>query len=289
MKILVVYKKSQLDIYKEKDSLDSLPLEVLAEFSNAHNANDLTLNMVFESLGVKGLDWEPCYRADLTKRKTEGKLVITVGGDGTVLDASHFISDAILLGVNSDMARSVGFLCAAGQENFVEVLDAVLSGTELPTKLNRIEADIDGKAFAFPALNDLLVCHANPAAVARYSLTFQGKTEEQRSSGIWISTPTGSTAAMAAAGGEKLPITDDRLQFKVRELFSSDLVDSSIDAGLTTDELIVTSKMREGQVYIDGSHYKMPFGIGKKLRISLKGKPLKLILTKEMLERREIF
>lgn len=286
MKIVVVFKKSKLDLYEEHGSMDLVDPETMEGFKASHEANEATLNFVIETLGVLGVDWEPCYRADLSKERLRDKLVITVGGDGTVLDTSHYVEDSIMLGVNSDKERSVGFLCAANINNFKEIIDDVLSSKFKPAALARIEGDIDGKKLPFPVLNDLLVCSLNPAAVSRYEIGYGGVTEKHKSSGIWIATPVGSTAAIASAGGVKVPMEDSSIQFVVREPFNSDLERLGLTRGLVFTEMYLKSKMREGQVYLDGSYHKISFGMGKKLRVSANGPPLNLIVTEEMLKRR---
>lgn len=286
MKVIVVFKKSKLDLYEEHGSTNLVDSETMEGFKKSHEANEATLNHVIETLGVLGADWEPCYRADLSKERLRDKLVITVGGDGTVLDTSHYVEDSVMLGVNSDKERSVGFLCAADADNFEEIINDVLSGKAKPASLARIEGDIDGKKLPFPVLNDLLVCSLNPAAVSRYEIGYGGLTEKHKSSGIWISTPVGSTAAIASAGGVKVPMEDLSIQFVVREPFNSDLDRPGLTKGLSSHEMYLKSKMREGQVYLDGSYHRLPFGMGKKLRVSPNGPPLNLIVTEEMLKRR---
>ncbi|KAG6755156.1 hypothetical protein POTOM_040975 [Populus tomentosa] len=49
------------------------------------------------------IDWEPILRTNLSQPIRSFDLVVTVGGDGTLLQASHFLDDSIpVLGVNSD-------------------------------------------------------------------------------------------------------------------------------------------------------------------------------------------
>ena len=65
----------------------------------------------------------------------------------------------------------------------------------------------------------MLFCHDCPASTTRYLLTFDGRTEDQISSGIWISTAAGSTSVIRSAGGKEMPPRSRRLQFAVREPF----------------------------------------------------------------------
>jgi len=93
-----------------------------------------------------------------------------------------------------------------------------------------------------PALNDLLLANPSPAAVSRFRMgwlhlvpegapsetygtvtRFGGKAYDVSnslnvwSSGMWVSTATGSTAAMAAAGGHIMDPDSDQLQYLIRE------------------------------------------------------------------------
>ena len=52
-------------------------------------------------------------------------------------------------------------------------------------------------------INDVLIAHKNPAATSRYLLELNKTKEEQRSSGIWIATPMGSTAGHFIGRGQK--------------------------------------------------------------------------------------
>lgn len=57
-------------------------------------------------LGKKAIDSQVVCRSDLSRPIRDVDLVITIGGDGTLLHASHFMDDSIpVLGVNSDPTR----------------------------------------------------------------------------------------------------------------------------------------------------------------------------------------
>ena len=110
-------------------------------------------------------------------------LVIAVGGDGTVLNASSFLDDTIpMLGVNSDTTRpeeigakrvrderrSRGALCAATANNLQESLPLFLSGEITPgfrTRLKCVVKSTYTETRLPPALNDILIAHPIPAAV----------------------------------------------------------------------------------------------------------------------------
>lgn len=51
----------------------------------------------------KPVEWNSVVLNDLSQPVHDVDLVVTVGGDGTLLQASHFIDDSVpVLGVNSD-------------------------------------------------------------------------------------------------------------------------------------------------------------------------------------------
>lgn len=297
--VLLVYKKSKLALYvheKKHPRYEQLleeggPMATALEEAHAAHADALAaVKRVCQNLGLKV---RTHYRARVTKESTRGRLVITVGGDGTVLDASHkFQSDhgGTLLGVNSDPDRSVGFLCAARKDNFEDVLQKVLDNRLKPTRLPRVRGDIDGTPLPFPVLNEVLFAHRNPAGTTRYSLAAPGRPQEQhKSSGIWIAGPVGSTAAIASAGGEVLDLDDPRLQVVVREPYFT-LPDAApkIDHLCLErrETLTLRSRIREGRLYLDGPHKIISVPVGTTLTLDLDAPPLPLVVTDEMSERR---
>src|SRR5262245_22878512 len=66
------------------------------------------------------------FNAALKRQLASADLVVSVGGDGTLLHASHYVRDGMVIGVNSAPGDSVGRLCTANRENFQERLAAIL-------------------------------------------------------------------------------------------------------------------------------------------------------------------
>lgn len=185
-------------------------------------------------------------------------LVVTIGGDGTLLAASHLIGAAVpLLGVNSAPEHSVGFFCGAAKGNVRVTLARALGfeGRPLPsTELTRMRVDLNGKCLHARVLNEALFCHDSPAATSRYILRLPSGEEDQRSSGLWIGPAAGSTAAQKSAGGKVLPLTSDRIQYVVREPYTPAGGRFRYARGLVAagEKLVLLSKMREGKLFLDG-------------------------------------
>ncbi|MFN0112814.1 MAG: hypothetical protein ACKVZH_28475 [Blastocatellia bacterium] len=208
-------------------------------------------------------------------------LVITIGGDGTALGASHYIREGQMLGVNSAPGDSVGHFCSVNRKTFETRLDAILSGKWKPKELARLQITLDEKPLPELALNDVLIVHECPASTTRYLLKVGRREEEHRSSGIWISTAAGSTAGIGSAGGRKMPLGSKRIQYLVRELYREPKRKYSLTRGFieADDEITVASKMSAGELYIDGAKTRYAFPFGARARISAAEHGLKIFLN----------
>lgn len=207
-------------------------------------------------------------------------LVVTVGGDGTLLAASHLVgSDVPLLGINSAPGHSVGFFCGATKGKAKPTLARALKGMLPASRLTRMRVDLNGKCLHARVLNEALFCHASPAATSRYILELSEGSEEQRSSGIWVGPAAGSTAAQRSAGGKVLPLESDVLQYVVREPYrpaggTLRLLRGLVPAG---EMLRIRSKMREGKVFLDGHRIVHPVRLGDVLTLTRSDEPLTVL------------
>jgi NAD+ kinase len=204
-------------------------------------------------------------------------LVVTVGGDGTLLAASHGIPAGVpLVGVNSAPDHSVGFFCAVKKGGAREALAAALEGGLRRVELARMTVELNGQALHTRVLNEALFCHASPAATSRYILRLVAAgaddvlaEEEQKSSGIWVGPAAGSTAAQRSAGGKVLPLTSQKIQYVVREPYQANGHALRMALGLAQEDqaLVIKSKMRQARVFLDGDHIVHAVTIGDVLRM----------------------
>jgi NAD+ kinase len=209
---------------------------------------------------------------------TAARLVVSVGGDGTLLTASHWVREGLLLGVNSAPGDSVGFFALAMRETFAVILDRILRSELHPIPVARLAITLDGQPLPEPALNDVLAVHQHPAATSRYVLRLAGKEEEHRSSGLWIAAPAGSTAGIASAGGHRMPLRSRRLQFRARELYRAPGRIYEMASGFVApdESLLVESRMEDGWLFIDGARTSYRFPFGAKAEMSLAPASLRL-------------
>ena len=141
-------------------------------------------------------------------KQSSTRLVISFGGDGTFLQVAAAVSDetVMVLGLKST-EYSVGALCAADESNISQMIDHYIHGAYNSTMVSRVVAKItslhDGSVrYTPPAVNELLYTHSHPGSAVRYVLMWDNQIQKQVSSGMWIYTRLGSTAAAQAAGAQ---------------------------------------------------------------------------------------
>ncbi len=283
LRVLIVAKKSAFETYFNE--YQEHPLRKLVRkgdkallgIRRSHNTHYQTLSRVKAALKKRNIPFRVSFRGQSLDPKNHD-LVISVGGDGTFLEASRSLSRQMILGVNSDQTHSVGKLCAADEGNFEKCLDRILRGDFRIKNLNRMRIFFNRKALDPFVLNDVLISHACPAAMSHYVLKVGAHSERQRSSGVWVSTAAGSTAVMRSAGGRSMAEESSSLQYLPRELFSGHGYRYRLTGGMIPrgKSLLITSQMQEGRLYLDGAHRSMPFEYGDHIRV-LSGTPLKTV------------
>ncbi len=147
------------------------------------------------------LDIEPCDNSELGK---QCDLIIAIGGDGTFLAATRaIVNDEIpLVGIN--LGR-LGFLVDISPDEIENKLNNILQGRYieekrylLHTKIIRDQRIIHQET----AVNEVVVHRwVTPSMIEIVTHINGVYLNSQRSDGLIISTPTGSTAYSLSAGG----------------------------------------------------------------------------------------
>lgn len=87
-------------------------LQVLKHLDNRRLVHKDAINFCQNVLRKKFIDCISVSRHDLSQPIRDVDLVITIGGDGTLLQGSHFLDDKIpVLGVNSDPTQAREVSC----------------------------------------------------------------------------------------------------------------------------------------------------------------------------------
>lgn len=201
------------------------------------------------------------------------RLVVTVGGDGTLLAASHKVpADVPILGVNSDPKTSVGYLCAAHAEDVRNILLAKNFKSSLK-KVTRLQVLVDSEVVSSRVLNEALFSHVCPAAMTKFIL---GK-ERYGCSGIWVGTGAGSTGAMRSAGGTSYPPENKLLQAIIREPYRGP--GETLNRFLSGKGFKLVSRVSDGILYLDGPFIQYRVGYEQRVDFRVSTEPLSMVLA----------
>jgi len=135
---------------------------------------------------------------------SESDLVISLGGDGTMLTTARALVDfnTPLLGIN--LGR-LGFLADVSFDRFESYLDAVMEGRYSVEERFLIQGEFyreDELLSDNVALNDIILHSYESASMIEYEISSGGDLIHiQRSDGVIVTTPTGSTAYALSGGG----------------------------------------------------------------------------------------
>ena len=139
------------------------------------------------------------------------ELVIVVGGDGTLLRAARSLASygVPLLGIN--LGR-LGFLVDVSPEDIEAAVDQILAGELISDSRSMLSARVFGEhgpGRIHTALNDVAIHKWSSARMIELETWIDGAfVNAQRSDGLIVATPTGSTAYALSGGG---PLVDPTL------------------------------------------------------------------------------
>jgi NAD+ kinase len=157
-------------------------LEVVADPAAAAAADGQLSSMELEALG------QAC------------DLAVVMGGDGTLLAAGRRLADTDIPLVGVNLGR-LGFLVDISPQQAQQALAAILDGNYREDRRFLLEARMGSQHTAL-ALNDVVLHKWNTARLIEFETWIDGRyVETQRSDGLIISTPTGSTAYALSGGG----------------------------------------------------------------------------------------
>ncbi len=141
-----------------------------------------------------------------TRVPADRRFVISLGGDGTLLEAARAAPDgARVLGVN---IGTLGFLTGVSRnESFAALRNALSGGFDHDVRRFlevRVRSPRSRERRYF-VLNDAVLSRGTLSRIARFILRFDGRPlTTLRADGVVLSSPTGSTAYNLSAGGPLL-------------------------------------------------------------------------------------
>ena len=259
-----------IGIFVKKKTGQGFANESLDDMVFALSKNDIELY----------IDESSSYKNQLVKAVTNEQfienvdLIIVFGGDGTLLNsARQYLEYEIpILGVNMG---NVGFLTDLKIDNFDTTVKDILMGNFKIEERNLVSARFNEEHLY--GLNEVVIHSGAYAQLMRYRLNVNEKVVyEQRSDGLIIATPTGSTAYSLSAGG---PIIHPSLDvWTILPMLPQSL--SSRPFIISSDENVEVELFdgpsESAKICVDGQDdIDIPYGI--KISISKMKKTLKLV------------
>lgn len=174
-------------------SLKNISVVYNEDVKESLDVANITKNLLLK----KGLDAKV---SPSSKFESDASLVITIGGDGTLLKAARFYAPkkTPVLGIN--LGR-LGFLAQANIDEIEDSIEKLIKGEY------RIESRMMLSSFNdnVLALNDIVIKGDSFSRTSKLFLSINDKVVcDYLADGIIISTPTGSTAYTLSAGGPVL-------------------------------------------------------------------------------------
>ena len=187
-------------------SSDKVSEKIFSEILNI--ANDRNIFLIIEkkynSIISKNLRHNHQLFASHYDLDNSIDLMITIGGDGTLLRSITYVRDLgiPIIGINSGR---LGFLATLNQEMLNSELDIILNGGYEIRERTLLEVSFEKKSklsdFNF-ALNEVSVGRENTTSMIEIKTTLDGEyLNTYWADGLIISTPTGSTGYSLSCGG----------------------------------------------------------------------------------------
>ena len=222
------------------------------------------------------------YFSDRDKIIRECDVVITVGGDGTIIHTAKYCMeyDKPLLGINFGR---VGFV-ATMEKDEIDTLSKLLTNEYYCEHRMMLKITVENyvNTQVFYAVNDAVIARGSLSRMMDLSVSANNqKICDYRADGIIFATPTGSTAYSLSAGGPVIsPDMECILMTPIcpHSLFSRSVIFKKSDI-ITVGNIINPDRNGsevESFLTVDGQYY-IPLRNDSKIVIEKCDKPFKLI------------
>ena len=160
--------------------------------------------VLIEESTIDEMDNDKYLAANLVTIGKEADLAVVIGGDGSMLGAARVLSrfDIHVVGVNRG---NLGFLTDIHPDQIEEQLDIIFSGETVVEERFLLEVCVyrhEKLKSNNAAMNEVVLHHGKVAHMMEFEIYIDGQfVFSQRSDGLIVATPTGSTAYSLSAGG----------------------------------------------------------------------------------------
>lgn len=182
---------------------------MLAEFLTGREVGVLVEANTARQSDIQGYD-----TAGMDAICGRAELAVVVGGDGTMLSVARSLVDCAIPLVGINRGR-FGFLTDLSTDSMLTSLDNILSGKYTIEQRMLLSANISrfGEVIGSGhALNDVVINKSGGIRLIELEVYIDGQfVYRQRSDGLIVATPTGTTAYSLSAGGPILHPTLDAI------------------------------------------------------------------------------
>ncbi len=160
--------------------------------------------VVYESQTAMNVPFDDVTPMNIEDIGTKATAAIVIGGDGTMLGIARQLSpySVPLIGINHGR---LGFITDIPLDQMLSVLEQMVQGKYVSETRILIQGEIirDGEAiYQAVAFNDIVINRGGDFGLIDLKVQVDGHfMYQQRSDGLILSTPTGSTAYSLSAGG----------------------------------------------------------------------------------------
>ena len=221
-------------------------------------------------LSSRGISAWLCSAWDREKARAQlndTDLILTVGGDGTILRAAQVVIPGTtpITGIN---LGKLGFMTEIDADEALEKLPALLDKEGWIDERAMLQAELTTSGQEprlFHALNDIVVARGEIARVVRVEASIDGQhLTTYKADGVIVATATGSTGYALAAGGPILyPQSADFLLVPVAPHLSSAY---AMVLPATAELRLLITAVHPATLSIDG-HINLPLSSGDTVNI----------------------
>ncbi|WP_218312291.1 NAD(+) kinase [Alteromonas antoniana] len=231
------------------------------------------------STDIEGFPHTAC---DLVSIGKKADLAVVVGGDGSMLGAARVLArfDIHVVGVNRG---NLGFLTDINPDDIVEQLDLIFDGQCIVEERFLLEVGVfrhEKLKSNNSAVNEVVLHHGKVAHMMEFEIYIDGHfVFSQRSDGLIVATPTGSTAYSLSGGG---PIIMPKLDaLTLVPMFPHTLSSRPIVVDADSSVSMKVSKVNSDSLQVScDSHIVLPVLPGDEIRVNKSADKLSLVHPK---------
>jgi NAD+ kinase len=241
----------------------------------AKHLQDRKINILIEENTAKHANLSAYKIVPLDEISQQADLAIVMGGDGTMLSVARSLIEAEVPLVGINRGR-FGFLTDLRAEDMLAGIDAILAGEYIKEPRLLLYAEIvrQGQVlFSSYALNDVVV-KSDLRLIELEVQIDEMFVYRQRSDGLIISTPTGTTAYALSAGG---PILHPNLEaITLVPICPHTLSNRPITVHADSLIEVTMVQFNGAQISLDGQ-FQMPLLVGDTIKIKRAPRTISLL------------